>query len=302
MSSNKSHKKTSKVAECNTSNSAQKETRSQFFTLNNWTEDEKDDLLSWFKGRKGLSYMMQEETGANGGQPHLQGVWKCTSPVKWDYLKKKFPRVHWEKTRSWDYAVEYCCKSETRSGEVYHSDDIKVNYKRTVVDPLNGLKLYPYQKKVLSILKRKPHDRRIYWFWDEDGNIGKSALVKHIYLKNKDVTIIGNGKGNDVRNQVNMHLNGDGKNNKYGKDLTIAILDFPRTIEEYVSYEVIEQIKNGFLYSGKYEGGVCCFNTPHVICFANFGPNRNSLSKDRWRIYKIDKDGEYELETEEPIE
>ena len=136
-------------------------------------------------------------------------------------------------------------------------------------------------KKILKLLEETPDDRTINWYWEETGNVGKSSLVKHIYLKYKDEVAIANGKGNDVRNQINNHVN-LAKNN-----IKIAILDISRTSEEFVSYEVIEQIKNGLMYSGKYEGGVCCFNSPHVIVFANFGPKTESLSEDRWNIVEI---------------
>lgn len=169
---------------------------------------------------------------------------------------------------------------------------MRVLVRATIEDPLYGKELYEYQKYILDLLKEKPDDRKVYWFWEEDGNVGKSALVKHIYLNNKDHTVIAGGKGNDVRNQINMHVNGNEKKGIAGKDLNIAILDISRTNEDYVSYEVIEQIKNGLLYSGKYEGGICCFNSPHVIIFANFKPKEETLSADRWVIKEIGQDGE----------
>lgn len=287
----KSLKKTSKDAPGNTSSGAQKEVRSLFFTYNNPTKVEKDELLDWLNNRKNLSYIFQEETGESG-TPHFQGCFKSKSPIKYDTLKKKFPRIHWEKTKSWNSAVKYCSKEDTRTGKVYKSDDIKVTIRERVLDPLQGLELYIYQKKILKILKKPVDDRKVYWFWETCGNVGKSALVKHIFMKYKNEVIIANGKGNDVRNQINLHINGDHKRGIDGKELKIAILDISRTCEEYVSYEVIEQIKNGLLYSGKYEGGVCCFNSPHLLVFANFEPNYEALSEDRWCVYNINSDGD----------
>lgn len=281
-------KKTSKDAPGNTNSGATKEYRSLFFTYNNYTEDGKDSLLDWLNSRKDLSYIFQEETGENG-TPHLQGVYKSKSPIKWSTLKKKFPEIHWEKTKSWKDAIKYCSKEETRTGKIYKSDDIKITIKPKIKDPLEGVELYDYQKKVLKLLKKEPNERHVYWFWEDTGNMGKSSLVKHIYLKYEGNVVIANGKGNDVRNQINMHINGDPKKGTEGKELKIAILDISRTCEEFVSYEVIEQIKNGLLYSGKYEGGICCFNSPHVIIFANFEPKYEALSADRWKVYHIEQ-------------
>lgn len=287
-SSEKAQKGSKRQAPGNTKTGA-KEYRSLTFTYNNPKKGEKDRLLEWLKSRKNMSYIFQEETGEEG-TPHLQGVFKSKNSIKFDTLKAKFPKIHWEVTKSWEKSIKYCSKEDTRTGEVYKSDDIKITIKKKIKSPLDGKELYSYQRKVLKILKTEPDDRKIYWFFEETGNVGKSALVKHIYLTFKDRVVIATGKGNDVRNQINMHVNGNPKLDVPGKDLDIAILDISRTTEDYVSYEVIEQIKNGLLYSGKYEGGVCCFNSPHVIIFANFEPKRDTLSEDRWEIYKIDDD------------
>jgi NAD-dependent dihydropyrimidine dehydrogenase PreA subunit len=251
--------------DCNTNKSS----RSLFFTYNNYTEDEKNDILKWLKDRKDMSFVFQEETGENGTQ-HLQGVFKSKSPILFNTLKKLFPKVHWEGTKSWQKAIEYCSKDETRTGLIYHSDDIKI--KEPIENPLDGLKLYKWQKDILELIKTKADKRTINWYWENEGNIGKTSLAKYIYMKNMDTTIVAGGKGHDVRNQINNHINVEKKNVK------IVLLDLVRSCEDYVSYEVIEQCKNGFMYSGKYEGGVCIFNCPHVIVFANYPPDKSKLS------------------------
>ena len=214
--------------------------------------------------------------------------------VSKELMKKSFPRIHWEPIKhGWAKCVEYCSKLDTRADGPWHSSDVKIpacnlDPKKGIIDPLDGANLYVWQCWVEHILKTRPDDRTVYWFWEARGNCGKSAMVKHIYLKYWDKVVIATGKGNDVRNQVNRHVNGDPNKGIDGKPLEIALLDFSRSIEDFVSYETIEQIKNGLLYSGKYEGGVCCFNTPHVICFANFEPDVSKLSADRWVIIEID--------------
>lgn len=273
----KAGKGTQRQAEGNTKLQP-KSFRSLFFTYNNYSEAEKADILLWLKSRKNMSYIFQEETGENG-TPHLQGVFKSGSSINFDTLKKKFPKVHWEVTKTWKDAVAYCSKEETRTGLIYHSDDIVL--KKPLIDPLHGLELYEWQSKILTLLETEPDNRSIYWYWDDEGNIGKSSLVKHIYLKYRNSVIIANGKGTDVRNQINRHINEE------GKEILVAILDISRSVENYVSYEVIEQIKNGLMYSGKYEGGICVFNPPHVIIFANFEPDYSALSADRWKVTNL---------------
>lgn len=292
MSKKSATKKTTKDGVGNTKTTPPKESKAWFFTYNNCTEDQKDQLIEYFKGKKKCSYICQFEIGEEEGTRHLQGCFKALSATKFKTLKNKFIKVHWEACRSWENSGRYCCKEDTRDSEAFCSPDMKVLVRATIIDPLAGKELYEYQKYILKLLKKKPHERKVYWFWEEHGNVGKSALVKHIYLNNKDHTVIAGGKGNDVRNQINLHVNGNEAKKIHGKDLNIAILDISRTNEDYVSYEVIEQIKNGLLYSGKYEGGICCFNSPHVIIFANFKPKEETLSADRWVIKEIGEDGE----------
>ena len=54
-----------------------------------------------------------------------------------------------------------------------------------------------------------------------------------------------------------------------------------------MSYSAIESLKDGLLFSGKYEGGVKLFPPPHVVIFANFLPDMTKLSIDRWDIHTL---------------
>ena len=92
--------------------------------------------------------------------------------------------------------------------------------------------------------------------------------------------IIVSGKGNDILYGITKHI-------EEHKEIDIVILDFERSVEDYVSYSAIEKIKNGCFYSPKYKGSMVIFNSPHVICFANFLPDKEKLSLDRWNIKEI---------------
>ena len=69
----------------------------------------------------------------------------------------------------------------------------------------------------------------------------------------------------------------------------IVIFDVPRDNGNKVSYKSIESIKNGVIFSSKYESGYKIFNSPHVIVFANCEPEYSSLSSDRWVVKNIDE-------------
>lgn len=59
----------------------------------------------------------------------------------------------------------------------------------------------------------------------------------------------------------------------------IFILDLSRTCENFVSYDSIEKLKNGFWFSGKYESKMVMIPPPVVIVFANFKPEIDKLSR-----------------------
>ena len=50
----------------------------------------------------------------------------------------------------------------------------------------------------------------------------------------------------------------------------------------------MESIKNGRVFSAKYESKMKVFDPPHVICFANFEPKREAMSADRWAIVDLE--------------
>lgn len=80
--------------------------RGYVFTLNNYTEDERDAV----RGLE-VAYMVFGYERGEGGTPHLQGCvqWKAGKTLS--ACKKLLPRAHWETRKgSIDQAVEYCKK------------------------------------------------------------------------------------------------------------------------------------------------------------------------------------------------
>ncbi len=249
--------------------------RNLFFTFNNYELKDIDQMTSDFKGA-GAEYLFQEEIG-KGGTKHLQGVAFFKQKKSFKQLKEFNPKIHWEKLRNKKAGIEYCRKTETRNGKQFTNMKLRKSIKDPLCEFIRDNTLKPYQKEILNRIKNKPDDRKIYWFWDEAGNIGKTVLAKHICMNYNALYVT--GKCADIKYGVVDFI----KN----KDLDICLFGLPRTYEEYVSYEAIESIKDGIFYSGKYESGMVIFNTPHIIILANFPPNTEKLSKDRWVIKEI---------------
>lgn len=131
---------------------------------------------------------------------------------------------------------------------------------------------YPWQEAVINMVNEEPNSREILWVYDNVGNTGKTHLCRYL-VDHKGAFYTTNGKGADI----SYAYQGQG----------IVCFDFSRDTEERVNYSIIEQIKNGILFSPKYESGQKRFNHPHIIVMANFMPDRSKLSADRWVIIEI---------------
>lgn len=173
-----------------------------------------------------------------------------------------------------------------------------------IKDPLEGFEYRPFQQMIVDILSEEPDNRSIYWFYEPTGNAGKSSFAKHLKLKNDNIQSY-TGKANDIKCALANYLYGGNTdpNAKMVRQLDAALFDYPRTSEQWISYQVLEEIKNGDCFSGKYNSKGLLFNPPHVIVTSNFLPKIKSMSKDRWKVYEIfDMDKEPRLLSLETIE
>ncbi len=244
-----------------------------FFTLNNFTKQDVIHLKMRFN-EMCKWWIFEEETGKEG-TPHLQGnislkiKLRLTSIAKWD------KRIHWEPTRNVEASIKYCQK-ETKIYSNIDMDDF---------DEYKEIKWKAWQQKVIDEVEKPcTDDRKINWIWDKKGNVGKSYLTR--YLMKVENALVVDGRKTDIFHQIakrqEIKKPGDVK-----KSIPIVIIDVPRAAFSNVSYSAIECIKNGFVSSGKYEGGQYTFKTPHVYVFANTKPNKSKFSKDRWNIIKL---------------
>ena len=67
----------------------------------------------------------------------------------------------------------------------------------------------------------------------------------------------------------------------------VVFIDIPRTSKGHVSYQGIEELKNGCCYSTKYESGMLLFEPPHVVVFANDPPQEGMFSADRLHVHEL---------------
>lgn len=271
--------------------------RNWCFTLNNPTNYEVALVMGLLEDRK-AGYIIAYETGEQG-TPHLQGYMELPNPVNMGGAKRLVGnRAHVEVRRRTRYqAWNYCRKD----GEFYTNLDIKpedqdlpmikIKGQGLVVDQwavmhssmlskYKETKWKDWQKELIDIVNGEPDDRTIHWYWEEKGGVGKTYLMKYLYLLSPSTTMIAAGKKEDIFNAVT---------NMRDRNLVprVVLVDVPRCNSKYVSYAAMEKLKDGCLYSGKYQGGTHVFTNVHVIAVANVPPDLEKMSKDRWRVIEI---------------
>lgn len=255
---------------------AHKQSRKWCFTLNNYTEDERSNIIDICETKK-WRYIIGREVGDKEFTPHLQGYIEHRSAIRFSTMKRIMPRAKLIKAKGSRFSQwKYCSKDEdfVEKGIM----PMREKLKRRVLNSYENTHWRPWQKYVLKIISEPADSRKINWFWEKTGNIGKSYLAK--YLVAKYGAILADGKKDNIFNQINNNIEND-------KEIKLIIIDIPRYSLEYINYGLMEQIKNGLIYSGKYEGGICIFPSPHVIVLANKEPERHKMSKDRWNIIHI---------------
>lgn len=246
-----------------------------FFTFNNYLDfgqngqDIYEKLILISK-----KFKFQEEIGKVSKIRHLQGNIEFKSAKRLTELKNIMYHAHWEITRNPNAAFDYCEKEDTCIGNKWSygfPEEIEI---------INELR--PFQKELEELLLLKPSNRGIYWIYDKFGNAGKTQFLKYLHVKYGAIFSYG-GKKNDIINLV--YNNKDYMlNNKY----KIMIYNFPRDIDnKCISYDSMEQIKDGCISNNKFEAGCFVCNSPHILVFANCLPIEGKMTADKWIIKTI---------------
>lgn len=242
-------------------------------TINNYTETDihllQDD--TYFN-----KWLFQEEICPTTGTPHLQGFLRCIT-------KKHFSTIcnDW---KGWHFTfmngtiaqnVKYCTKSVSRKPEGRRwTKGFKLPKEIKTIT-----KLYTWQQEVVDKVLREPDDRAINWYFEETGNVGKTALAKYLAVRHNALVVSGGSA--HVKYAVCKWLE------SHGNTIDILIINVPRASSGHISYKSLEEVKDGLFFNTKYESKMCIFNPPHILVFANEMPDIDMMSKDRWNINKI---------------
>lgn len=216
---------------------------------------------------------MQEEAGEEG-TPHIQGVVYFRNPVSFATVKQWNLRLHVERTRDIHRSVKYCTDPQKRRGRAFSRG---FSVPKDDLDLLEEDALYDWQRELLAELGGQPDRRTVIWYYDPQGGCGKTELCRYICAKYENALFLTSAAGKDLVHQIIKAKN----------DPRIVIMNISRQAEGKLSYASIESIKDGLVFSGKYEGGTRLFARPHIVIFSNWYPDIAALTPDRWDIREL---------------
>lgn len=186
--------------------------------------------------------------------------------------------------------------------------------------------MYAWQRALYDkLFNYVPHPREVIFVVDKVGNTGKSWFAKTVALQSArnsrckpagvgalqtatnpeeetrregtetspDTTVPQN-HDQDYRHVVCAQYMTPGKfaDMAYAicEETTVLFMDCPRARLEMLQYDFVEGVKNGMIFSTKYESRMKFLPRCHVVIFMNAHPDLTQLSSDRYTIMEVDKD------------
>lgn len=281
------------------------------FTLNNY---DGATLLSYSEhyGRGGVKYLIYGREVGDSGTPHLQGFISFSHRKSMKQCKDFLTgNPHVEIARNLPASVEYCKKEGEfeEYGEMVYNDGRRSEldrFKDSVKEGLYDMKelrelhsnvcaRYPnfvhdfvkdhepmkavvehelrdWQVNAKAILDEEPDDRTIHFVVDTVGNSGKTWFAHWYCSKHDDAQVIVPGKKADMAFCLDPAMR-------------VFFVDAPRSKQgEYIQYDFLEEVKNGFVFSPKYQSRVKRLKKCHLFVLMNECPDMHKLSEDRYNI------------------
>ncbi len=285
--------------------------RSWCFTFNNYTED---DVNRLGRGSEVIEYLIAGKEVGEQGTPHLQGFIRYKNRIGFNTVKGFIGgNAHIESAFSNDKAIEYCKKDNdffefgsiaapgVRTDLDAFKHDVSegllcfkeirekhstvyAKYPRFCIEfvsdnsPCKEIEAHPlreWQQTLNQYLNLAPDDRTIVFVVDKTGNSGKSWFAHYYTSIHKGCQVMLPAKKLDMAYALEPALR-------------VLFVDAPRSKQgDFIMYDFLEDVKNGYVFSGKYESRFKKLEKVHVVVNMNEHPDMSKLSHDRYKIIEI---------------
>jgi len=201
--------------------------------------------------------------------------------IEYEEVKEEKGIEHYHKYSSISEAIQ---GEHQKNVKGIHTTITAMKYKPINYGPEPKVEWFPWQGKLLNEVREEcDDDRTIIWIWKGIGNMGKTAFAKHLAMWH----------GAFIATHANSYHIATTLQNRFaqGSPANLVIFNLVRDQCDHKIYQGLEQIKDGLITSQKNNGETLIFNSPHIVVFANFPPDKSKLSEDRWDIRELNDDG-----------
>lgn len=227
-----------------------------------------NDLQSCKSTKAAVKYVSKEDYRAvlwNVDKDYAALPYKCYKQAN-----------YYDRLALWSYP--YCSLQPGQQRyykELFHEfSDMKEYENETLF--WDNFTLLPWQTFILDVLLSQ-NARSLLWVCDYVGNAGKSTFAKYLQHQYKYMNCR-NSRTRDVAQLYNHEVG--------------VCIDINRQAKNHVNYDVLEQFKDGVVFSAKYESRIkkpkgTLLGYCHLIVMANFLPDFEILSEDRWCVFEM---------------
>jgi hypothetical protein len=263
-----------------TSDSVETRSKHWAFTFSDYTKYQIEEIEEILESNICSKYIFGEKTIDPPGIPHINGYVLFKTAKNLSNIKKIFRlNMQWKKVTNIKACIRSCVDcgkyklKNIKSYEMRDSQDIAPQIVK--YDILDEEDLRDWQKDLIKIINNPADNRTIHWYWDPNGCTGKSVFAKYLH-RLYNACVVHDCEFETVVSRVYAHNNCD-----------LVVIDIPRSTRDYISYTVLDYIKNGILVDPENDSRTKAIPSPHVIVFSNYEPSRERLSIDRWNVVKL---------------
>lgn len=285
------------------------------FTLNNYTHEDVARILG-LEAEVSVSYCVFGREIGESGTPHLQGFVSFKERKTRASVVALLGQAHFTVARRVQNSIEYCKKDGDFSefgtppvvsqGQRSDIELFKEEVASGVLDPkllrethsevwakyprfcqeylldhqpvvaIESHQLRDWQEQLWTELLEVPDRRKVVFLVDIQGNSGKTWFAHHFVRSNvRPSQVLLPGKKADMAFALE-------------NTTEVLFVDAPRSKQgDYLQYDFLEEVKNGYVFSSKYESRLKCLKPCHVVVSMNEEPDLTKLSFDRYDIRRL---------------